>query len=99
MQLKASKTQKYTYKRTVADDVCRSFLAQHQTVTDPNMVQPGQVVVDQMGNEMQVVENEPTDPNVVLAPAGEEVPEGTTTVPNQELNQYTIDTQTQEVVQ
>lgn len=99
MQLTASKNKKYTYKRTVADDVCRTFLAQQQTVTDPNMVQPGQIVTDQMGNQMQVVENEPTDPNVVLAPAGEEVPEGTTAVPNQELNQYTIDTQTQEEVQ
>ena len=88
MQLTAKKAKRRVYKRSVADEVCRDFIA--QTVTDPNMVQPGQVLVDQTGNEMQVVENDPTKQDVVMAPAGDQVPEGTTSIPNMELNTYTV---------
>ena len=91
MQLKASKTKRRIYKRTVADEVCRAFIAQ-TTVTDPNMIQPGQVLVDQSGQEMQVVENQPTTDNVVIAPADQDVPEGTTSVPNMDLTNYSVKT-------
>ena len=95
MQLKASKSKIKQYKRTLAEDICREFIAQQ--ITDPNMVQPGQVLTDQMGNDLQVVENDPSKQDVVLAPAEETVPEGTTSVPDAELNQYTMKT-TQEAL-
>jgi len=99
MELKSRIAKKYTPVESVSDQVINHFIAQMEQVaptqiTDPTMLQPGQVITDQAGESLTVIENDPMTDNVVLAPSdtAQNVPEGTTTVQETDLaTQYSMD--------
>ena len=96
MELKSKIAKNHKPAESVSDQVINHYIAQMegvQPITDPTMLQPGQVVTDQAGGPMQVVENDPATTNVVLAPVdqAQNVPDGVQTVEEADLaTQYSM---------